>query len=134
MSNKIDARDLVLIEELAKKYGMSSVDFGKAVVYQTKKKTQRQFRVSDEEYAIISQRAKAEDMSVMRFCEKACADILCDGDISIDFYGQKSYGKSRMKRIAVDFRNENVEREILELADFLNAEVGTLIRYCALRA
>lgn len=134
MRNKIDAKDLVLIEELAKKYGMSSVDFGKAIVSQTKKKTQRQFRVSDEEYAIIFQKAQKEDMSIMRFCEKACGDFLCGGNVGTDFYGQKSYGKSRMKRIAVDFRNKNVEQGILELADSLNAEVGTLIRYCALWA
>lgn len=134
MKREIDEKDLLLIDELAKKYGMTSVELGKAIVSQTKKKTQRQFRVSDEEYAIISKKAQEFDMSVMRFCEKACADILCDGDICIDFYGQKSYGKSRLKRIAVDFRDENIEREILKLADYLNAEVGTLIRYCALRA
>ena len=125
---------MALVEEIAKKYGMTSVEFGKAVAYQTKKKTQRQFRVSDEEYAIISKKAQEVDMSVMRFCEMACGAFLTDGKIGVDFYGQKSYGKGRMKRIAVEFRDEKVEREILDLADSLNAEVGTLIRHCALWA
>lgn len=132
MKREIDEKDLVVIEELAKKYGMSSLEFGKAVVNQTKKNTQRQFRVSDEEYAIISRKAKENDLSIMRFCEMACGAFLSEGKIGTDFYGQKSYGKGRTKRIAVEFRDENIEHEILELAVSLNAEVGTLIRYCAL--
>ena len=54
MRAEIENEDIKVLEKLAKKYDMSIVDFGKAIVSQTKKYNQRMFRVSESEYKEIA--------------------------------------------------------------------------------
>ena len=109
MRAEIKNEDIKVLENLAKKYDMSIVDFGKAIVSQTKKYNQR-----------------------MRYCEYSCTVFLKEKKIDENFFCKKKYGKDRVKRIAVSFRNQETESEFVEFAEQCNIEIGTLIRYCAL--
>ena len=69
MRAEIKNEDIKVLEKLAKKYDMSIVDFGKAIVSQTKKYNQRMFRVSESEYKEIAKKAERAGMNLMRYCE-----------------------------------------------------------------
>lgn len=132
MRAEIKNEDIKMLENLAKKYDMSIVDFGKAIVSQTKKYNQRMFRVSESEYKEIAKKAERAGMNLMRYCEYSCAVFLKEKKIDENFFCKKKYGKDRVKRIAVSFRNQETESEFVEFAEQCNIEIGTLIRYCAL--
>ena len=76
MRAEIKNEDIKVLENLAKKYDMSIVDFGKAIVSQTKKYNQRMFRVSESEYKEIAKKAERAGMNLMRYCEYSCTVFL----------------------------------------------------------
>lgn len=128
----IQEKDLEVIEAMAKSYGISMVELGKAIVNQTKKRADRQFRVSDQEFEVISEKAKEKGLTVMRYCEYACSVFVSRKKLDGEFFGNKRYGEGRTKRITVQFKDAKVESELLNFADSYNVEIGALIRYCAL--
>lgn len=69
MRTEIENEDIKVLEKLAKKYDMSIVDFGKAIVSQTKKYNQRMFRVSESEHKEIAKesgKGRNESHAVLR--------------------------------------------------------------------
>lgn len=131
--NKIfENKDLTLLEEMAQRYNLSPVELGKAIVKQYKKSNERQFRVSEQEFETIFQSAEKLGFTVKRFCEYACNSFMNKEVLDENFFGSKSYGDGRIKRITVEFKDGEVENKMLEISEKYNIEIGTLIRYCAL--
>lgn len=129
----IQEKDLEVIEKMAQSYNMTAVELGKAIVSQTRKRTMdRQFRVSDQEFELISQKARDKGLTVMRYCEYACAAFLKRKEINRDYYGSKGYGEGRKKRITVQFKDIEIEKKLMAFAEENNLELGALMRYCAL--
>lgn len=132
MNKIIDIKDMELLEAMAQKYNLTTVELGKTIVNQLKKRNERQFRVSEKEFEKISQNAERNGYSVLSFCEFACNSFLNNKNLSEEFFGSRRYGEGRTKRISVSFKDANVEKELLEVAERFNIDVGALIRYCAL--
>lgn len=132
MTRNIEMKDMKAIQEIAQRYDMSLVEFGRTIITQTKKRTQRQIRVSEHEYEIISAKAEAKGLNLMRYCDYACNEFLKKKVIDKDYFDYRTYGEGRKKRIAVEFKDSEVEASLLSVADKHDIEIGTLIRYCAL--
>lgn len=133
MSELIKSNDLIVIEEIATRYGMSIAEFGKLITNQTRKKTTRQIRVSDEEFENIITKAKEKNLSVDGYCELACRRFISNMELKEDFFVGRSYGKKRDKRITIKFKDESLENNILNAANNFNVDVGSLIRYCVIK-
>lgn len=89
MRAEIENEDIKVLEKLAKKYDMSIVDFGKAIVSQTKKYNQRMFRVSESEYKEIAKKAERVGMNLMRYCEYSCTVFLKEKRLMKTFLQEK---------------------------------------------
>lgn len=131
MSISLQEADKLQVKEIAARYGISVLELGKLIVKTERKNTQRQFRVSDDEYAMIHNRASEKNMTLMCYCEFACAEFLKLQNIDYAMFS-KQYGEGRFKRIAVTFKNKEVEKELVFYAEKIGIEVGSLIRTCAL--
>lgn len=134
MKTIIENEDLKMLEEMAQRYNITPVELGNIVVKQYRKRKERQFRVSEQEFKIIYQRAEKMGFTVKRFCEFACKSFLDKNILDGNFFGSKSYGGSRTKRITVEFKDDEIENKLCEVAEKFNLEMGALIRYCALNA
>ena len=128
----ITKEDMNLIEEMAKRYDVSVAQFGKLVSSQMKTTKERQFRVSLEEDEIIVEKANSKGMTKMKYCEYACSRFLKSKNIDKSFFMKDWYGKNRIKRIAVQFSDVDMELEMLKVAEKYGIDIGTLLRYCAL--
>lgn len=136
MAGKIELKDIKTIEEIAKKYNMSMVEFGRAVIAQSKVRNERQYRVSEEEFDMISEMAEGCGMTRMGYSEAACERFIKEGreDPAVVKFeiGSTRYGLGRNKRITVRFSDEKVENKLVEIAAEYKIDMGSLIRYCAL--
>lgn len=136
MADKIELKDIKTIEEIAKKYNMSMVKFGRAIIAQSKVKNERQYRVSEEEFDTISQLAEDCGMTRMGYSEAACERFVREGreDPAVVKFeiGSTRYGLGRTKRITVRFSDAEIENKLVEIAADYKIDMGSLIRYCAL--
>lgn len=136
MASKIEKKDMTVLEDLAQKYNMSMVEFGRAIIAQTKVRNERQYRVSEEEFEMISDMAERRGMTRMGYSEAACERFIREGreDPAVVKYeiGSTRYGFERTKRITVRFANEEVEDKLVDIAAEYKIDMGSLIRYCAL--
>ncbi len=123
--------DREAVKEIADKYGIGLLDFGKILIANERKSKQRQFRVSDEEYSIIRDKAASRNMTLMCYCEFACNEFLKERKLDERLFA-KQYGEGRERRIAVTFKNEETESELIRYSEQVGIEVGSLIRTCAL--
>lgn len=130
----ISHKDMASIKNLAEKYNMSVADLGRSIVRQAEGNSSRQIRVTDEEYDMISLKAKAHGVSKSRWCSLACSDFV-NGSAKTDiFFSDFDSEKSvRNKRIAVAIRNQQEETELMNVSIRYSIKISTLIRYCALR-
>lgn len=124
--------DMRMIEEMAVSYDMTVPEFIKEISKLNRSKKERQFRVNQEEYDLIANKAKAQGMTISKFCQFACKKFLADPDLERCFENCRSYSEIRTKRLAVRFADESLEEELLAMSENLSIEIGTLIRYCSL--
>ena len=92
MSIQISEKDISVLDNIAKQYGLSLADFGKAIVTHARMKTRgkhRQFRVSEHEYDLIFQKAKMKGTTVSNYCEEACRVFLEHGKVDEKFFCQR---------------------------------------------
>lgn len=139
MGVKIESKDMNAIEKIAKKYNVTMVEFGRAVIAQSKVRDERQYRVSAEEFDLITEKAKRRGMTRMGYSEAACEEFLnilqegiTDAAVVKFEIGSTRYGQGRTKRITVRFNDEKVEDELVKIAAEYMIDMGSLIRYCAL--
>lgn len=139
MIKKIEQEDMIVIEKIARKYNMTMVDFGRAVIAQSKVTNERQYRVSEEEFDIISAYAEDKGLTRMAYSEAACKHLLkllddgaADPAVVKFEIGSTRYGQNRTKRIAVRFDDKEAESKLMKIAGDYKIDVGSLIRYCAL--
>lgn len=128
----ISHEDMKVVRELAENYNMSVADFGRSVVRQAERNLSRQIRVTDEEYNMISEKAKAHGVNMSRWCSIACSDFITS-DKKDRFFSDFDADKAcRNKRIAVAIRNQKEETELMNIAIMYSIKISTLIRYCSL--
>lgn len=131
MGKIIEEKDMKEIEKIAKRYDMSAIELSREIIRQNKKRNDIQFRVSDEEFEIISKKAKEYDMSISRYCEYACKEFISEERFD-EYWENRIYKCKRTKRIAMFFKNDFYEREMLKMSEVMSVTIGALIRYCAL--
>ena len=131
MNVQLNDTDLQQVNSMASRYGISVSELGKLLIKHERKNNQRQFRVSAKEYSIIHKKATERNMTLMCFCEYACNEFLKKKEIDKRIFS-KQYGEGREKRIAVTFKNNDAEKELISYAEQLGIEIGTLIRCCVL--
>lgn len=133
MTKKIETNDMMVLEEMAKRYGFSMVQLGQTIVTSARQKDERQFKLSQDEYDVISQKAKAKGLTVMRYCEYACGVFLNKPDQEMPTVNKMPAGSPRSRRITVQFKDAETEAKLLAAAErFGSMGTGALIRYCAL--
>lgn len=131
MDRVIEEKDLKIIEKIAKSYGMSTDELSKEIIRQNRRKGERQFRVSEDEYNAILEKAKERNMTIRSYCEYACDYFIYKNEFD-KFWGYKMYGANRTKRITVRFKNTLDEEELIKISKEMRVEIGSLIRWCAL--
>jgi len=129
----IQSEDMKVIEEIARKYNLSMVELGNELVMRTRKRAERQFKLSESEYEILSEKAEKNGCSVAKYCEFACNEFLKKGSIGKDLFAGKGHNCKRTRRITVRFSNIEEERKLVEFAERYKIKIGTLLRYCALK-
>lgn len=133
---KVKMEDLAKIEIIAKKYNMTVPELARAVAAQTKVRKECQYRVSDEEFKIISAKAEKAGLTLMAHTVEAVKAFLNSGEADpavVKFQiGSTRYGHNRTRRIAVRFGDEAVEWKLLNMSEEYAIDLGSLMRYCAL--
>lgn len=131
MDRVIEEKDLKIIEKIAKSYNMSADELSREIIRQNMKKGKRQFRVSEDEYNVILEKAKEKEMTVRNYCEHACNHFIHKKEFN-KFWEYKRYGANRTKRITMRFKNVSDEEELMKISREMSVEISSLIRWCAL--
>lgn len=136
MSDIINSEDMKIIRSLAAKYKLSVADFGRVISQQGNMNYGRQIRLSDDEFAIISSKAKSTGLAVGRYCELSCKKFLenfTPEKINPDlFKSNKLRSVRRNKRIRVSIINKRVEHELMQIATLYSISLSSLVRFCSL--
>lgn len=130
-------KDMDVIKQMAESYNLSTADFAKAIVRQTRKDGERQFRINDEEFVVISENAKENGLTMMKQCEICCTKFLARMKVGkikeSDVYVVcKKREGGRTKRVAMKFTDKKIEKRFEDAAVKIGVDIGALIRYCAL--
>lgn len=130
----IKKNDLKIIEDIAKKYDMSLVEFGRFIgKLKNEKGVRHHVRFSDDELTYVDKKAKDLNLSRSEYCFDA-AKYFIQKEVykKVDVKDLREANGDRGKRVCVSFTNGKEYINMWQLAKGFSIPFSTLIRYCAL--
>lgn len=137
-SNKeIDTDDMIIIENIAKKYNMTLKNLVKTISKKdVKENDQVAIRFAAEELKTLDKKARKKNMSRSRFCRYACHRIINEyiRMDNIDFLSARGvYGEVKRDIKVCLLIPEEDRKQIKEFTEKLSLPLTTFIRYCILK-
>lgn len=136
----IDKQDIETLNQMAKKYKMSFLEFARFIAKIDQKAVKFQIRLSEEEVRLIDESAKMLNLSRGKYVSrgKYCSSaykwfIENELDKNIVIPEIIELSNDRNIKISISFNNNEEFENITASAKKYSMPISTFIRYCALR-
>ena len=131
----ISTDDLKIIAEIAEKYDMTVVEFGRFIGKGKNEKGVRvHVRFSEDELSIIDKEASKVKLSRSKYCREAYNWFIDSGIYkNVNVKDLREDKSDRSIRVNVMFPDAEEYKKMHKLAKGFSIPFSTLIRYCALR-
>ena len=135
---KIHASDMLVIEDIAKKYNISLRNLAQIITQEQTAVSKKliHVRFTEQEIKIVDKKAKNAGMSRSGLCRYACLKVINEytkmKDINLKKIEEGHGTGSRNIRVCVSFKNIEEKRKINEFADNLSLSYSSFIRFCML--
>jgi len=134
ITKSISQEDINVIKNMAIKYNMSVVDFGRTISRLAEYNLRRWIRLTAQEHITIKNRAIEHGTTITHWCSLACHVFLSQYGNSFNIYGvSKNTDGVRCEKICITLRNRAEDAKLVELAKQCSIGISTLIRYCVLQ-